>query len=118
MSDSTKPSQKQAFDEILEELYYIRKQLPNGELKTLILDMQGVKKDISELKKKMLDPEDGLVVRVNKNTCFREESEEVFPELVQNVRELVKWKGDNVKAVWIIFTALTGLVLNVIFNVV
>jgi hypothetical protein len=34
-------------------------------------DILIMKQDISEIKKRLLDPEDGVVVRINKNTSFR-----------------------------------------------
>ena len=34
-------------------------------------DILIMKQDIREIKKRLLDPEDGVVVRINKNTSFR-----------------------------------------------
>jgi len=34
-------------------------------------ELQDLKQDIRDIKLRLLDPEDGLVVRINKNTSFR-----------------------------------------------
>ena len=58
--------------EILEQIDELRKKIPNGELTLLaksIEDLQigqkELKDDIRDLKKQLLDPDDGVVVRVN-----------------------------------------------------
>lgn len=104
-------------EEILAELLHIKRQLPNGELKTLMTEMREVKADISDIKKRILDPENGIIVKVNKNTQFREEYEDCFSNLEQDVKSLMSWKGDGVKAFWIVFTAIVGLVINALFNI-
>ena len=52
--------------DILERLESIENKLPNGELE----EMHGM---INEIKEILLDPEDGIIVRVNKNTFWRKE---------------------------------------------
>lgn len=118
MADPLTSRNQDLLEEILTELLHIKRQLPNGELKTLMSEMKDVKADISDIKKRILDPEDGIIVKVNKNTHFREESEDCFQDLERDVKSLVTWRGDIVKAVWIIFTAIIGLITNAIFNIV
>ena len=52
--------------EICERLECIEAKLPNGELKE-------IHENVKEIKAILLDPEDGLIVRVNKNTFWRKE---------------------------------------------
>ena len=52
--------------DILQRLESIESKLPNGELE----EMHGMIKEIKEI---LLDPEDGIIVRVNKNTFWRKE---------------------------------------------
>ena len=79
----TKESTKM-MERILEELVFMRSKLPNGELKiiqTSIDDLKhsqdSIKSDVSELKKKLLDPETGVVVRLNQNTQYIQDKKEM-----------------------------------------
>lgn len=92
--------------------------MPNGELKQVIISVKDIKEDVTELKKLLLNPEDGVIVKVNKNTEFRldEESttEEEFKN-IQDLKDLISWKDSVTKALWIIFTAIVGIVVKIIF---
>ena len=54
-----------------------------------------MKQDIREIKKRLLDPEDGVVVRINKNTSFRKSAR--------------IWLG-------IFFTSIIGIVTKMLFK--
>ena len=41
-------------------------------------DLQDLKEDVRFIKKKLLDPDDGTVARVNKNTDFRKSSQKTL----------------------------------------
>ena len=65
----------------------------------------------------MLDPEDGLVVRVNKNTAFRkakEADEDYYDTIIQEHKELMTWKDGVSRALWIIFTAIAGIIVSMV----
>ena len=47
--------------QIVERLNCIEARLPNGEL-------EEIHNNVKEIKEVLLDPEDGIIVRVNKNT--------------------------------------------------
>lgn len=76
-----------------------------------ILDL---KEDISDLKHTLLNPEDGVIVKVNKNTEFRLDREKKV-HYDEQLKELVRWKAGVNTALWIIFTALVGIVVKIIF---
>ena len=64
--------------EILEEKEFLKTKLPNGEfalLKKSVEDLgagqESLKSSIRELKQQLLDPDNGVVVRVNRNSEFR-----------------------------------------------
>ena len=111
--------------DILDELSSMRSQLPNGELKIIQLNIEelkqsqaDMKKDLSDLKKKLLDPDDGVIVKVNENTKYRENQEQderEYKELILEHTELVKWKGTVTKTLWIIFSALVGILAKMFF---
>ena len=115
--------------EILEEIEFLKKKLPNGEfalLKKSVEDLnvgQGaLKSSISELKQQLLDPDNGVVVRVNRNSDFRKDSEQrgplcqqSFENMEDNVRQILSWKDGVSKALWILFTGIVGIIIKIIF---
>lgn len=113
--------------QILEELLKLKSDMPNGELtrmrdgiEDLKRDQKSLKEDISDLKKKLLDPDDGVIVKVNENTKFRIQEEGRYEEYLQfngDIKNLKKWQGGVNKALWIIFGAIVALALKVVFKV-
>ena len=111
--------------EILEQIDELRKKMPNGELTLLaksIDDLQEgqheLKEDIRDLKKQLLDPDDGVVVRVNRNSDFRrvcDEKKLEYQGSFSQIQNLLNWQGGVTKALWILFTALAGLIGKIIF---
>ena len=116
--------------EILEEIEFLKKKMPNGEfalLKKSVEDLHGgqetLRSSIRELKKQLLDPDDGVVVRVNRNSDFRKESEErgpmcqkSFENMEDGVDSLMRWKESVSKALWILFTAVVGLLAHLVMG--
>ena len=113
--------------QILDELSHLKTNMPNGELKHLQTSMEDLKKDqrsmkddISDMKKKLLDPEEGVIVKVNENTKFRLAEENRYEDYMKvniDVDSLKKWQGGVNKALWIIFGAILAIALKVIFGV-
>ena len=112
--------------EILEEIEFLKKKMPNGEfalLKKSVEDLHGgqetLRSSIRELKKQLLDPDDGVVVRVNRNSEFRKGSEErgplceqSFENMEDSVNSILGWKDNVSKALWILFTGIAGLIIK------
>jgi len=113
--------------QILDELNHLKANMPNGELKHLQTTMEDLKKDqrsmkddISDMKKKLLDPEAGVIVKVNENTKFRLAEENRYEDYMKvniDVDSLKKWQSGVNKALWIIFGAILAIALKVIFGV-
>jgi hypothetical protein len=113
--------------QILDELNHLKTNMPNGELKHLQTSMEDLKKDqrsmkddISDMKKKLLDPESGVIVKVNENTKFRLAEENRYEDYMKvniDVDSLKKWQSGVNKALWIIFGAILAIALKVIFGV-
>ena len=80
----------------------IEKRLPNGEL-------QEMHKMIKEIKEILLDPEDGIIVRVNKNTYWRKEIDS------DEFKALIRWKQTINNALYVVYTAVVGIILKLIF---
>ena len=116
--------------EILEEIEFLKKKLPNGEfalLKKSVEDLHGgqetLRSSIRELKKQLLDPDNGVVVRVNRNSEFRRDSEErgplcqqSFENMEDSVNTILGWKDNVSKALWILFTAVVGLIIKLVIG--
>jgi len=110
--------QTKLLEKVLFELSHIKKGLPNGELKQVRESTKEIKEDLTELKKLLLDPENGIVVKVNKNTEFRLEEEAATNEnikYIQDLEALKKWRDNVTRALWIIFTTLVGIGIKIIF---
>jgi len=116
--------------EILEEIEFLKTKLPNGEfalLKKSVEDLgigQGaLKSSIRELKQQLLDPDNGVVVRVNRNSDFRKDSEKSgplckasFEDMQDGVQELTIWRQNVTKVMWLLVTGIIGLGFKVIFD--
>ena len=130
MSGRTSRSQDGDVDnmmnEILEALELIKAKMPNGEIKVIQEKISGIEssqedmhEDLRLIKKQLLDPEDGIIVRVNKNTEFRKRKEEdarEFAKILDEHKELMSWKGTVTKLLWIIVTAVVGIAVGLIFR--
>ena len=116
--------------EILEEIEFLKTKLPNGEfalLKKSVEDLSGgqnaLKSSIRELKQQLLDPDNGVVVRVNRNSDFRKDSEkrgplcqQSFENMEDSVNNILGWKDNVSKALWILFTCIAGLIIKTIIG--
>ena len=116
--------------EILEEIEFLKKKLPNGEfalLKKSVEDLgigqNSLKSSIRELKQQLLDPDNGVVVRVNRNSEFRKDSEQrgplcqqSFENMEDNVNSILGWKDNVSKALWILFSAVVGLIIKLVIG--
>jgi|TARA_B100001778_G_C18593272_1_gene633302 peptidoglycan hydrolase CwlO-like protein len=110
---------KDILENILEELSSMKNKLPNGELKrmeTTITEMKenytDIKEDLSDIKYTLLNPDNGVIVRVNKNTEVREDMEQVperILELENELEKLQEWKSTVSRALWVLFSGLIGL---------
>jgi len=110
-------TQKQLTEKLLEEITSLKKELPNGEFQQLMDTVMDLKTDMSDLKFKLLNPEDGIVVRTNKSLETSEELEEIIYQHdrdLQELTDLIKWKNTVSKVLWILFTSIVGLVVKII----
>jgi regulator of replication initiation timing len=119
----------ETLNKLVSEISALKTTLPSSDLRIIQLNMEefkhaqsDMKKDLSDLKKKLLDPDDGVIVKVNENTKFRIEQEKLqereekeYKELILEHSELMKWKGGVTKAMWIFFTAIVGIVAKIFF---
>ena len=98
--------------EIIKKLSDIEDKLPNGELE----EMHEMMKEIKEI---LLDPEDGVIVRVNKNTYWRKtitEGDVSFDSIKDDVKDLNSFKSNVTKALWVVYTTIMGVIIKLIWG--
>jgi hypothetical protein len=103
-------TQKELLEALHSEIISMKGKLPNGELVAMAKDMKEMKEDISDLKYTLLNPEDGVIVKTNQNTYFRKANQ----ENIEKIDELLLWKNSVTKALWILFTAIVGVVVKLV----
>tara|TARA_B110000902_G_scaffold177917_1_gene201715 strand:+ start:145 stop:528 length:384 start_codon:yes stop_codon:yes gene_type:complete len=115
--------------ELLEAFSSLKKKMedPNyvqieATLKQLIDNQSDMKEDVSELKKRLLNPFDGAIVEIRKNTDFRrdyEKSERDLEKMAEEHRNILKWKSSITRLSWAILTSLGAVgtwILSKYFN--
>ena len=88
--------------EIIKKLECVETKLMGGEL-------EEIHQTVKEIKEILLDPEDGVIVRVNKNTFWRKELD------ADEFKALLRWKQGVTHAMWVAYTALSGILVKLIF---
>ena len=72
-------------------------------------ELEEIHQTVKEIKEILLDPEDGIIVRVNKNTYWRKQIN------IQEIEELKSFKNNVTKALWGIYTVVLGIIAKLIF---
>ena len=88
--------------DIIERLNCIEQNISSEQL-------EEIHSTVKEIKEILLDPEDGLIVRVNKNTYWRKQID------VNDINELKSFKQNVTHALWGIYTIVLGVVAKLIF---
>ena len=88
--------------EIIDKLDCLEARVSGNELKE-------IHQVVNEIKEILLDPEDGLIVRVNKNTYWRKEID------ADEFKALIRWKHTITHAMWIGYTTMFGIIIKLIF---
>lgn len=117
----------ESMQEILGALDQIKKNIPNGELKAfderfsqLEEEFGDLYQDVKDIKKCILDPSEGIIVKLNKsieiNKKYEEYRDSTIIKKVDSITQLENWKSDVTKFLWILFAAVIGIILNAIFR--
>ena len=88
--------------DIIERLNCIEQNVSSGQL-------DEIQQTVKEIKEILLDPEDGLIVRVNKNTYWRRQID------TRDIQELKSFKQNVSTALWGVYTLVLGLITKVVF---
>ena len=111
-------SQSEILKEVLLELQEIKRGLPNGEivliqksLKDLEEGQKSLRGEIRTIQKRLFNPDNGLIVGVNKNTDFKLDNQ----QNLKDVNNLISWKSNVTKALWVVYSAIIGVIIKLLF---
>ena len=120
MSTEQEKTNEQILKDLIQAFSSLKQQMedPNyaaldSQMRNMLENQKDMKADVKDLKKRLLNPFDGVIVNTNKNTEFRleyEKLQEERDELQDNVNQLIKWKGTYLKVFWALFTAALGII--------
>jgi len=115
-----KQTQTEILNEVLLELQEIKKGLPNGEivliqksLEDLEEGQKSLRSEIRTIQKRLFNPDNGLIVEVHKNTEFKVENQ----QNLKDVGSLISWKGNVTRALWVVYSAIIGVIIKS-FNII
>ena len=92
--------------------------LMKKDIETLSNEVKEMNDKIDNLTIKLLDPDTGLVVRVNKNTERLDERDKNIGKRIKDAKDLhhmKKWKHGVNKALWIVYAAIIGFIIKIVF---
>ncbi len=119
MSSDKEKTNEQILKDLIQAFSSLKQKMedPNyaaldSQMRNMLENQKDMKADVKDLKKRLLNPFDGVIVNTNKNTEFRLEYEKLQEERDQlqvDVQHLIKWKGTYLKVFWALFTAALGI---------
>ena len=80
--------------------------------------LDNLDKKLDALTKQLLDPDNGFVVRVNKNTERMDKRDIELPMWLGNLeqfKQMQRWKSNVTKALWGLYAAVIGYIINLLF---
>jgi hypothetical protein len=121
-----KKTQIEILQDVLQELHAIKKGLPNGELAIIQKKLEDLdegqtelRESIKTIRKRLFNPDDGIVVETNKNIEFRDGildgKIELYDLKVQEFNNMLEWKKNIQRALWIIYSAILGVIIKLLF---
>lgn len=99
-----------SFKEKLEDPNYVQLEMS---IRQMMEAQKEMKEDITELKRQLLNPYDGVIVETQKNTQHRKEAmafEVEWNKMIEEHRSLVKWKA-NLQKVSVAILTSAGAVI-------
>ena len=92
--------------------------LMKKDIETLSEEVKELNEKIDTLMIKLLDPDEGIVVRVNKNTARLDERDKHMNKWLRDVddfHQMKRWKGNVTKALWGLYTVVIGWIVKNLF---
>ena len=92
--------------------------LMKKDIETLSEDVKELNEKIDTLMVKLLDPDEGIVVRVNKNTDRLDERDKNMGSWMKDIddfHQMKKWKSNVTRALWGLYTVVIGWLFKNLF---
>jgi uncharacterized protein YydD (DUF2326 family) len=92
--------------------------LMKRDIETLSSEVKELNEKIDNLMIKLLDPDEGIVIRVNKNTerlNDRDKNMGRWMKDIEDFHHMKRWKNTVTKALWVIYTGIIGFVIKLVF---
>lgn len=75
------------------------------QLELMMSHLSEIRNDLAELKDRVLDPDNGLIVQTNRNTWWRKEND----HLVKEIPQLIQFKKTALRIIWMLVAAVIAL---------
>jgi hypothetical protein len=92
--------------------------LMKKDIETLSEDVRELNEKIDTLMVKLLDPDEGIVVRVNKNTDRLDERDKNMGSWMRDIddfHQMKKWKSNVTRALWGIYAVIISWLFKNLF---
>lgn len=92
--------------------------LMKKDIETLSEDVKELNEKIDTLMVKLLDPDEGIVVRVNKNTDRLDERDQNMGKWMRDIddfHQMKKWKNNVTRALWGIYAVIISWLFKNLF---
>lgn len=121
-------SKEVTMNQLLEAVESLKTKMPNSDLTNIKNDVEelrqyykDMKQDISDIKLKLLNPEDGVVVKNNQTrervSTLNEDVDTLYDtvnKMDDDVKELKGFKKNVNTALYVVYVATVGLIVNAI----
>jgi hypothetical protein len=114
-------SQKELIESLFKSFESFRRKMEDpsylqleSSIRLLMENQNEMKSEIRELKKQLLNPHDGIVVAVNKNTAFRidtERNENDYEKLLREHEDLMAFKSTVTKILWGLLSSIGSIAI-------
>lgn len=101
----------------------LAKAIVTGELNKKLHIIKDLENKMSEIEDILSNPNDGMIVKVNKNTEIRihdhnnnKQREKMITEFTKTCNEMKNWKSGVTKALWILFAAIIGITVKLLIT--
>ena len=81
-------------------------------LELMMDQLLEMKADISELKERILDPNEGVIVKANQAKWWINEND----YLIKEIPEIIQFKKTTYRIIWILVTAIVALGAKMLFD--
>jgi hypothetical protein len=118
-------TQKELIADLIIEINSMKSKLPNGELKLIQKSLDDlekgqcdIKEDVKGIQRRLFNPDNGIIVEVNKNTERMDERDANLSGWLKEIEHfhgIVAWKKTVQKGLWVLYSAMIGIIIKLLF---